>query len=113
MIFAFVEDGTIVVYEDEAAARKEWPPIDVESSVVVFYGEDGTWLKPVFIAPNRTRLFGLIRIQGDYRLARCKVIPPEIDSIEIALDEASGVRRNAHFDSVEAVRVHIRERRAR
>jgi hypothetical protein len=107
MILAFGEDGMIEVLPDLAEAKRQWEPIDVESRAVVFYAEDGTYLEPVFTTPNKTSLFGLVLTQGQYDLVRSEAAPPEIDPIEIALDEAAGVEPNPHFDSVEAVRRHV------
>ena len=112
MIFAFGEDGMIAVYPDHAEAKRQWEPIDVESRAVVFYAEDGTYLKPEFTTPNKHSLFGLVLTQGEYDLVRCAAPPPEIDPIDVALDEAAGVETNPHFDSVDAIRAHVRRRRA-
>ena len=37
MVFAFLEDGTLVVHATAAAAIREYEGIDVESGVVRFY----------------------------------------------------------------------------
>jgi len=108
MIFAYAEDGMFTVHADEAEVRRQWEPIDVESGVVVFYDEDGTWLKPEFTKPNRYRLFGFIPTQGEYKLARSAQIDAHLDSIDVALDEAAGVEPNPHFDSLESIRRHVR-----
>lgn len=108
MIFAYAEDGMFTVHADEAAARRQWEPIDVENGVVVFYDEDGTWLKPEFTTPNRYRFFGFVLTQGHYVLARSGQVASHVDPIDIALGEAAGVEPNPHFDSVDAIRRHIR-----
>ena len=106
MIFAFGEDGVIAVYSEAAEAGRQWEPIDVESRAVVFYDEDGTYLQPEFMTPNKYGLFGGL-VQGEYHLVRCAAAPPEIDSIDVALAEAAGVEPNPHFASVDAIRQHL------
>jgi hypothetical protein len=59
-VFAFLEDGTLRVFETTTAAALEYKGIDVESGVVKFYDRSGTCLQPVFSSPNRTgKIFGL------------------------------------------------------
>lgn len=107
MLFAIAEDGMIWVLEDEAAAKVEFEPIDVESQVFVFYAEDGTWLKPHFIKPNRRRLFGLLLDQGEYELVPAPEGSPEVDPFEVAIAEVQGVTPNRYFKSVEEIRNHV------
>ena len=54
MIFAFPDDGTLWILEGEADAQRQFEGIDVESGVVHFYDESGTYLEPRFSVPNRT-----------------------------------------------------------
>ena len=75
MIFAFGEDGTIEVHRSIDDAKREWEPVDVENGVVVFYDDDGTWLKPELIKPNKRLLFGWMLTQGDYTLMRAAAPP--------------------------------------
>jgi hypothetical protein len=110
VIFAFGEDGMVSIHADDAEAQREWEPIDVESRAVVFYDEHGTYLKPEFTTPNKHGMFGGL-VQGKYDLARCEPAPPEIDPISVALDEAAGVEPNPYFDSLDAIRAHLRARR--
>jgi hypothetical protein len=105
MLFAFAEDGMVLVLEHEAAAKVEFEPIDVENGVFVFYAEDGTWLKPRFIRPNKRRLFGLVLEQGEYELVRSQ--EAGADPFEVALAEARAVEPNLHFKSVEEIRRHV------
>ena len=107
MIFAFAEDGMVTVHHDEADAKREWEPIDVESRAVVFYDADGTWLEPHFVKPNKTSFFRLISNRGDYQLVRSPERPPEIDSIGVALDEAAGIEPNPSFSSLESLRQYL------
>ena len=56
MIIAIREDGEVRIFESEEEVLREWGryPRDVESDVVVFYSEDGAWLKPVFAKAARS-----------------------------------------------------------
>jgi len=88
--------------------RKSSSKRDIESHAVVFYAEDGTYLKPELATPHKRRLFGLVTVEGEYDLVRCDPAPPEIDPIEVALSEATGIKpNNFHFVSVDAVRAHV------
>jgi hypothetical protein len=107
LIFAYAEDGMLWVFEHEAAAKTECEPIDVESLVFVFYAEDGTWLRPEFLRPNRQSFFGLLLEQGEYRLVPAPERPPEVDPIEVALAECAGVVPNPHFRSAAEVLAHV------
>ena len=110
MIFAFVEDGTVEVLASESAART-WEPIDVESRVVVFYADDGTWLEPRFTRPNRHRFFGWVLEQGAFELVRNPAGHPTIDSIDAALSEAVALEPNPYFRTIDDIRRHLAARR--
>jgi len=108
VIFAFLEGGMIEVHANAADAKIEFKARDMESHAVVFYAEDGTYLKPELATPHKRRLFGLVTVEGEYDLVRCDPAPPEIDPIEVALSEATGIKpNNFHFVSVDAVRAHV------
>ena len=49
MIIGVVETEEVRLYASISEAMEEWGsyPTDIASDVVVFYDEDGTWLKPV------------------------------------------------------------------
>ena len=71
MVFAFLEDGTLVIHDSAADAIRQYEGIDVESGVVRFYDESGTCLEPRFTTPNRTgKTLGLFRwvVSGTYDL---------------------------------------------
>jgi hypothetical protein len=71
MIIAFIDDGTVEVCDDLAEAQREHEGIDVENGVVEFYSEDGSWLEPIFVEPNRrgTLPFGVGWVEsGSFRL---------------------------------------------
>src|SRR6187402_2213634 len=71
VIFAFLEGGMIEVHANAADAKIEFKARDIESHAVVFYAEDGTYLKPELATPHKRRLFGLVTVEGEYDLVRC------------------------------------------
>jgi hypothetical protein len=107
MIIAVAEDGRVWIHEKESDARQQWPPLDVDSRVVVFYDADGTWLQPVFTTPNRKRWFGLVSVPGEYQLVRNPNRPGDIDDIALALSETIYLEPNPHFASLDALRRHV------
>lgn len=113
MIIAVIEDGTIEVVEDLAEARRNYEPIDVESDVIVFYAEDGTWLKPVFTKPNRYRFFGFVLEQGEYDLAPDPNLDSTVDPFDVALAESVALEPNPYFASLDELRAHVNTQRNR
>lgn len=111
MIIAVIEDGTIEVVEDLAEARRNYEPIDVESDVIVFYDEDGTWLKPVFTRPNKKQLFGLVLEQGEYELRREIELDPGVDPFDAAIAETVAMEPNRFFSTLSELRAHVEARR--
>jgi len=111
VIFAFAEDGTVSVYADLDALRGYCEGIDVESGTYVFYDEDGVWLRPRFIEPNRPGWLGSI-VSGRYLLEPAPT-PADVDPIEVALAEASGLDANPWFRDLDALRAHVAARRAK
>lgn len=109
MIFAFVEDGTVEVLDGPAAAQR-YEPVDVESQVLVFYDEDGTWLQPRFARPNRRHSFRLLPEKGSFELERSTEVNPGIDPFFVALSEAVDLKPNKYFASLEAIRQHVSSR---
>jgi hypothetical protein len=59
VVFAFVEDGTLSVYETATDAIRQYEGIDVEDGVVHFYDEKGTYLEPRFSTPNKRGRFSV------------------------------------------------------
>lgn len=49
MIIGFVENGEIQIYDNIDHAMSEWGryPSDIMSDVIIFFEEDGAWLKPI------------------------------------------------------------------
>ena len=112
MIFVFAEDGTLEVVDDLGQAQR-YEPLDVESGVFVFYDEDGTWLKPGFSTPNRRRSFGRSSVPVVFELARSKEPDPTVDSFDVALQEATGLKPNKYFENLAAVRRYVALKRPR
>ena len=102
MIFAFDEDGTVKVYGAAEDAIPDYEGIDVESGVVHFYDESGTYLEPRFRTPNRKgQVFGVFGwvVSGEYDL-----VPnpsAETHSFALALYEARAVEPNPWFSTLE------------
>jgi hypothetical protein len=111
MVFAFLEDGTLVVHATAADAIREYEGIDVESGVVRFYDEAGTSLQPRFTTPNRTgKTLGLFRWveSGSYEL-----VPepsPSGDPIALALYETSVLEPNSWFATLDEVKAALASR---
>jgi len=111
MVFAFLEDGTLVVHATAADAIRQYEGIDVESAVVRFYDESGTRLQPKFTTPNRTgKTLGLFRWveSGTYEL----VADPAAreDSFALALFETSVLEPNPWFASLEDLKTTLAAR---
>jgi hypothetical protein len=104
-VFAFLEDGTLRLFESTTAAAREYEGIDVESGVVKFYDRSGTCLQPVFSAPNRSgkifEVFPWVQ-SGVYDLS------PNPDAGEdpfaVALLEVSVLEPNPWFSSLHALK---------
>jgi hypothetical protein len=101
MIFAFAEDGTLSVHETEADVQREYEGVDVENRVFSFYNEDGVFLEPVFVSPNRRgKTLGLLEwvASGVYKLVPRPLA--EEDSFALALFETSILNPNPWFQSL-------------
>ncbi|HWN81002.1 MAG TPA: hypothetical protein VNM87_02795 [Candidatus Udaeobacter sp.] len=101
MIFAFVEDGTLHVYETAQEAIREYEGIDVESGVVRFYDESGVYLEPRFIHPNQSgKVLGIIKWveSGAYDLVANPAA--QEDSFALALYETRVLDPNPWFTSL-------------
>ena len=108
MIFAFVEDGTLEVYDSVADAVREHEGIDVESGTVRFYDERGVYLEPRFSGPNRRgKWLGLFPwfSSGVYDLVAN--LEAHEDSFALALYEARALAPNRWFGSLEQVRSRL------
>jgi hypothetical protein len=101
VIFAFVEDGTLHVYEMAQEAIRAYEGIDVESGVVRFHDESGVYLEPRFIHPNqRGKLLGIFKWveSGAYDLVANPAA--EEDSFALALYETRILDANPWFTSL-------------
>jgi hypothetical protein len=108
MIFAFLEDGTLEVHEDLTSVQREYEGVDVENGVVHFYSEDGVYLEPHFIVPNRRgKLLGFL---GWVTSGVFQLIPnakAEQDSFALALHETSSLAPNRWFTSLEHLKSEL------
>jgi len=108
MVFAFVEDGTLEVFPDQATATREYEGVDVESGTVRFYGVGGTYLKPVFVRSNKGgKLFGALSwVQsGEYHLVPDAVASE--DSFALSLFETVALEPNPWFASMEELKTAL------
>jgi hypothetical protein len=111
MVFAFVEDGTLVVHATAADAIRQYEGIDVESGVVRFYDESGVYLEPRFTTPNRSgKWLRLVRWveSGAYQL-----VPnpsADTDSITLALHETSILQPNPWFATLDELKAALASR---
>ena len=105
MIFAFVEDGTLHVYETAQEAIRAYEGIDVESGVVRFYDESGIYLEPRFIHPNRSgKTLGILPWveSGAYDLVANPTA--QGDAFALALYETRILDPNPWFTSLEQLK---------
>ena len=111
MVFAFLEDGTLVVHATPSEATREYEGIDVESGVVRFYDESGIYLEPRFTTPNRMgKMLGLIPWveSGSYEL-----VPnpsADADSFALALHETGALEPNPWFASLDELKATLAAR---
>jgi hypothetical protein len=105
MIFAFVDDGTLEVYDTLAEVQSEFEGVDVESGAVHFYDKKGIYLEPRFTTPNRSgKIIGQLSwvASGTYDL-----VPnpnAEQDSFARALYKTAVLNPNPWFPSLEALK---------
>lgn len=110
MVFAFEEGGTLVIHKTVEDATRAYEGIDVESGIIKFYREDGTYLWPVFSLPNRSgRFLGIFRWvkSGVYRLEPDS--GESDDSIGVALHEAVVMEPNRWFQKIEQIKDALRQ----
>jgi hypothetical protein len=111
MVFAFLEDGTLVVHESVVDASRQYEGIDVESGVVRFYDESGTFLEPRFTTPNRAgRTLGLFRwvVSGTYELVANPAAGE--DPFALALHETSVLEPNRWYASLDDLKATLAAR---
>lgn len=110
MLFVIAEDGMVAVLENEIAAERRYEAIDVENGVFSFYAEDGSWLKPRFVRPNKRRLFGFVVENGEYKLELASGEDPVMDTFEVAIAEVRGMEPNRYFSSLSEIGFHVKKR---
>jgi hypothetical protein len=110
MIFAFLDDGAVSVVADEVAARRTFEAIDVENRDVVFYGEDGTWLKPRY-RPRERSFVRRVFDHGDFELTASSELDGSTKPFDVAILSATAIEPNPFFDSIEAIKRHVASRR--
>jgi len=105
MIFVFIEDGRLDVVGDLKEAQRKYPGIDVESGVFVFYDENGNYLQPHFIVPNKQKsIFGLFkRYESGVFELKANSETSE-DPIWLALYETHGLNENRFFKTLDEVK---------
>jgi hypothetical protein len=105
MIFAFEDDGTLSVHDTEADVQREYEGVDVADHAYSFFSEQGQFLEPIFVAPNkRGKVLGLLEWveSGTYRLAPDPSAAEE--SFALALSKTSVLNPNRWFASLAEVK---------
>jgi hypothetical protein len=103
MIFAIREDGEVRVFEREEELLREWGPYarDVESGVVAFYAEDGTWLTPILAKESRSGSESFQLVSGAVNVTM------RGDPLDLALHEATMLVPNRHFGTLVELRARF------
>jgi hypothetical protein len=108
MLFAYNDDGRLEVIADEAAARSSFEPSDVDAGVIRFFDDRGLPLTARFPHRREKKILGVVVSSdpGQFHLE-----PSSTDDDETLL-EALGptvvLMKNQWFDTVDAVRGHLR-----
>ncbi len=108
MIFVFVEDGTLEIVADVAEARRNYEGVDVENEVVRFFNEQGQFMEPNFIKPNRYgKILWLLNWceSGEYELIpnpNCNT-----DSLGLSLSETEVLMPNKWFKDLDEVKQYF------
>ena len=104
VVFAILEGGKVFVFAGVAEALhkfgKYWR--DIDAGVVVFYDDDGVWLKPEIQSGPR-RWLGLMPGVHGVTLTRSAQLD-FTDPLELALFEAASLESNEYFGSLEDLR---------
>ena len=95
MVIGVLEYGEVRLFESMDHVMREWGPYpaDVASEVIVFYDTNGVWLEPVF-----TRGF---------TLRRNTTPDASVDSLGLALFEATTLAPNPYFGSLDELRARF------
>jgi hypothetical protein len=111
MIFALLDEPTLLVLNDIVEARRELEPYDAASGDVRFFDEHGRALMPVFPHRSDRRILGILVDDdpGPYEL-----LPAPTEStptLAAALGPHIGVAPNPWFASIDDVRRHLAQSR--
>ena len=95
MVIGILEYGEVRLFESLDQVMREWGPYpaDVASEVVVFYDTDGVWLEPVFSRGIKA-----------FTLRRNTTPDASVDSLGLALFEATSLAPNPYFGSLDELR---------
>ena len=106
VVIGVLEYGEVRLFESMDQVMREWGPYpaDVASQVIVFYDADGVWLEPVF---TRGRRLGLREDIKAFTLRRNTTPDASVDSIALALFEATSLAPNRHCDSLDELRARF------
>lgn len=117
MIFVFHEDGKLDLVESKEEACKIYPGRDVDTEYFVFYDDDGNYLSPHFIVPNRrvpilNSYFGITfwDKDGTYELKFDPQIGSREDPIWLMLHECRQLNPNKYFETLEDVKTYLESR---
>lgn len=104
MIFVFADDQTLRILNNIDEVQRDCEGIDVEEGIYKFFDEDGVFLEPYFIEPNKkSKILGSFgwAQSGVFDLNKSKDKTPY--TIKEALDNAIAVETNMYFDSLATV----------
>jgi len=98
MVIGVLEYGEVRLFESMDQVMREWGPYpaDVASEVVVFYDTDGVWLEPVFSRGIKA-----------FTLRRNTTPDASVDSLGLALFEATTLAPNPYFGSLDELRARF------
>lgn len=112
LVIGVLEYGEVRLYESTDQVLREWGPYpaDVASQVIVFYDTDGVWLEPVFTRGGRRP--GLRKGIKAFTLRRNTTPDASVDSVGLALFEATSLAPNRHCNSLDELRTRFPFQRA-
>lgn len=116
MIFVFNEEHNLDVVENKEVACSKYPGLALDSGYYVFYDEDGNYLSPHFIVPNRRigilNFFGIFfwDKNGEYELYHDPEISKREDPIWYMLSDYEGCKLNPnkYFQTLEELKTYLR-----
>lgn len=109
MIFVFGEDHTLEILSTLEEVENKYDAFDVECKVFEFFDENGHYLKPKFVVPNKTvkKWFIFNRIvSGKYKLELSE--HSEFNQpLDWALGQTIEMRPNAFFNTLNEAKRYI------